>query len=72
MDEQSMNTRLAKLETAFARIEALSSVHRRDMEKIEALLDRVFERIAASERRYYTALGGGLVLLFLIEKLFFK
>lgn len=53
-------------------MEVLNETLRNDMTKIESQLEKVLGRIATSERRYYTALGAGLAILFLIEKFLLK
>lgn len=71
-DDPSWPARLARLEAASARMEVLNETLRNDMTKIESQLEKVLGRIATSERRYYTALGAGLAILFLIEKFLLK
>ena len=66
MSDQEMRDRLTKLETTVG--ETAADGLRRDIAEIKDNVRLIFERIAASERRFAMMLGGGLVVVWILER----
>ena len=66
MSDQEMRDRLTKLETTVG--ETATDGLRKDIAEITGNVRLIFERIAAAERRFAMMLGGGFVIIWILER----
>lgn len=76
-EHNDMPSRVTRLENIVTRLEVIVGYAstdglRGDIKKLEDNIDKVIERIAVAEKKFAAMLGGGLVIVWMIEKFLSK